>query len=113
LALLLLVLGIPIVDVAWLMISRLRAGQSIGQADRRHLHFRLLDVGLSQRQVVLLYYGYSILLGAAALLITSRMAKLLTLLVLGLGTLILLIWLARRTMTTGDTSEPDSPPPPV
>ena len=53
LALLLLVLTIPIVDVAWLMISRLRAGQSIGQADRRHLHFRLLDLGLSQRQVVL------------------------------------------------------------
>jgi len=99
LALLLLVLGIPIVDVAWLIISRLRAGQSIGQADRRHLHFRLLDLGLSQRQVVLLYYAYSMALGAAALLIDSRMAKLVTLLVLGLGTLGLLAWLARNTMS--------------
>lgn len=113
LALLLLVLGIPIVDVAWLMISRLRAGQSIGQADRRHLHFRLLDAGLSQRQVVLLYYGYSILLGAAALVITSRMAKLLTLLILGLGTLILLVWLARRTMEAGEAAGPGRPPPHV
>jgi len=57
LALLLLVLSIPIVDVAWLMLSRLRSGQSFAQADRRHLHFRLQDLGLGPRQVVLLYYG--------------------------------------------------------
>ncbi len=98
LALVLLVLSIPIVDVAWLMFSRLRAGQSFGQADRRHLHYRLLDLGLSQRQVVLLYYAYCIVLGAAALLINSRLLKLIVLVVLGLGTLALLAWLARRTL---------------
>ena len=94
LALLLLALSIPIVDVAWLMISRLRAGQSYGQADRRHLHYRLLDLGLSQRQVVLLYYAYCILLGAAALLISSRLLKLIILVVVGLATLAALAWLA-------------------
>jgi UDP-GlcNAc:undecaprenyl-phosphate GlcNAc-1-phosphate transferase len=97
-ALLLLVLSIPIVDVAWLMISRLRAGESIGQADRRHLHFRLLELGLSQRQVVLLYYAYCALLGVSALLIDSRLLKLVALVVLGLATLVLLAWLARRTL---------------
>jgi UDP-GlcNAc:undecaprenyl-phosphate GlcNAc-1-phosphate transferase len=101
-ALLLLVLGIPIVDVAWLIISRLRAGQSIGQADRRHLHFRLLDLGLSQRQVVLLYYAYSAILGAAALLINSRLLKLITLVAVGLATLAFLAWLARRTLQKAD-----------
>jgi UDP-GlcNAc:undecaprenyl-phosphate GlcNAc-1-phosphate transferase len=98
LALLLLVLSIPIIDVAWLMISRLRAGQSIGHADRRHLHFRLLDLGLSQRQVVLLYYAYCIILGAAALLINSRLLKLLTLVVMGITTLVVLAWLARSSL---------------
>lgn len=98
LALLLLVLAIPIIDVAWLMISRLRAGESIGQADRRHLHFRLLDLGLSQRQVVLLYYGYCALLGASALLIGSRLLKLVALVVLGVATLGVLAWLARQTL---------------
>ena len=98
LALLLLVLAIPIIDVAWLMISRLRAGESIGQADRRHLHFRLLDLGLSQRQVVLLYYGYCALLGVSALLIDSRLLKLITLVVLGLATFGVLAWLARQTL---------------
>jgi UDP-GlcNAc:undecaprenyl-phosphate GlcNAc-1-phosphate transferase len=98
LALLLLVLAIPIIDVAWLMISRLRAGESIGQADRRHLHFRLLDLGLSQRQVVLLYYGYCAVLGASALLIDSRLLKLITLVLLGFTTLGVLAWLARQTL---------------
>ncbi len=97
LALLLMVLGIPIIDVAWLMVSRLRAGQSIGQGDRRHLHYRLLDAGLSHRQVLALYYGYSIALGAAALLINSRLLKLITLVLLGVATLLFLAWLARRT----------------
>ena len=101
LALLLLVLSIPIVDVAWLMITRLRAGQSIGHADRRHLHFRLLDLGLSQRQVVVLYYAYCITLGAAALLINSRLLKLLTLVGLGIATLVLLAWLARLSLGKG------------
>jgi UDP-GlcNAc:undecaprenyl-phosphate GlcNAc-1-phosphate transferase len=98
LATVLLVLSIPIVDVAWLIISRWRAGQSIGQADRRHLHYRLLDLGLSQRQVVLLYYAYCGTLGAAALVIESRMLKLIALLVLGVATLVFLAWLARRTL---------------
>ncbi len=102
LALLLLVLGIPIIDVAWLMLSRLRAGQSIGQGDRRHLHFRLLDAGLSHRQVLLLYYGYGIGLGAVALLINSRLLKLITLLLLGVATLLVLAWLARRTMAADE-----------
>ena len=98
LALLLLVLAIPIIDVAWLIISRLRAGESIGQADRRHLHFRLLDLGLSQRQVVLLYYGYCALLGASALLIGSRLLKLVALVVLGVATIGVLAWLTRQTL---------------
>ena len=99
-ALLLLALSIPIVDVAWLIVSRLRAGQSIGQGDRRHLHFRLVDAGLSARQVVTLYYGYCVVLGAAALLISSRLLKLGALVAVGVATVAVLVWLARRTFKT-------------
>jgi UDP-GlcNAc:undecaprenyl-phosphate GlcNAc-1-phosphate transferase len=98
LATVLLVLSIPIVDVAWLIVSRLREGQSIGEGDRRHLHYRLLDLGLNQRQVVLLYYAYCTALGCAALLIQSRLLKLAALVALGLLALILLAWLARQTL---------------
>lgn len=97
LALVLLVLSIPIMDVAWLMISRLRARRSIGHADRQHLHYRLLDLGLSQRQVVVLYYVYCAILGVVALLVNSRLLKLGMLVGLGLATILFLSWLARRT----------------
>jgi len=101
-ALLLLVLAIPIIDVAWLIMSRLHAGQSIGQAARRHLHFRLLDLGLSPRQVVLLYYVFCTLLGTAALLINSRLLKLGVMVGLGLAMVLVLGWLARRTLRRED-----------
>ena len=52
----LLVLGIPILDTAWLIIQRWRVHGSPGAAGRDHLHFRLLDMGYSQRTIVLGYY---------------------------------------------------------
>jgi UDP-GlcNAc:undecaprenyl-phosphate GlcNAc-1-phosphate transferase len=96
----LLVLCIPILDVAWLMVYRLYGGRSFAQAGRDHLHFRLLEMGIPQRTVVLIYYFASICLGALALLISSRLYKLLALLILGLGAFVFLVLVARRTGKT-------------
>lgn len=90
----LLVLGIPIIDVAWLIVRRWRRG-SPTQAGRDHLHYRLLDVGLSQRQIVLLYYAFCAVFGGLALLIDVRLFKLAALAVMGLLTVTLLWWLAQ------------------
>jgi len=95
----LLVLAVPILDVAWLILVRLRQGRSFGQADRRHLHLRLVDLGLSQRQVVGLYYALSGLFGILALAVSSRLFKLGALLVLGAVTVVVLsvvTWLGER-----------------
>ncbi|MCB1724528.1 MAG: undecaprenyl/decaprenyl-phosphate alpha-N-acetylglucosaminyl 1-phosphate transferase [Gammaproteobacteria bacterium] len=51
-----LVLGLPITDTAQVMIRRVLAGGSPFVPDRRHLHHRLLDVGLSQQGAVLIVY---------------------------------------------------------
>lgn len=91
----LLVLGIPIIDVAWLMIRRWRSRGNPMLAGRDHLHFRLLDLGFSQRQIVLLYYTLCTMFGLLALLVADRLVKLLVLGVMGSLTLILLWWLAR------------------
>ena len=72
----LLVLLIPIADVAFLIVDRWRQGRSPWQGDRGHLHFRLADLGYSQRQIVLAYWLLCGLYGAAALLIDSRELKL-------------------------------------
>ncbi|MGD1997196.1 MAG: MraY family glycosyltransferase [Anaerolineae bacterium] len=79
----LLVMGIPIVDVAWQIVDRLRRGRSVARGDRGHLHFRLLDLGLSQRAIVLAYWAFCALFGLLALTISSRLYKLVALLLLG------------------------------
>ncbi len=92
----LLVMGIPILDVAWRILDRLRRGRSPLVGDRGHLHFRLLDLGLSQRQIVLLYYLFCSSFGLLALIISSRIYKFLALLVLGAMTLLLLLFISRK-----------------
>ena len=87
----LLVLGVPILDVAWLIIRRWRTKGSPAVSGRDHLHFRLLDMGLSQRTIVLGYYLFCLVFGLLALLISSRVYKLLALLILGVSAL-LLMW---------------------
>lgn len=63
-----LVLGVPIIDAAWSAVRRILAGRSPFSADRGHLHFLLLDAGLTQRQAVLFIYGLCILFGMIALI---------------------------------------------
>jgi UDP-GlcNAc:undecaprenyl-phosphate GlcNAc-1-phosphate transferase len=92
----LLVMGIPIIDVAWLIFSRWRRGVRPSQAGRDHLHFRLLDRGMPQRQIVLLYYGFCAFMGSLALIMPSGLYKLLALIVMALLMMAGLIWLSRR-----------------
>jgi UDP-GlcNAc:undecaprenyl-phosphate GlcNAc-1-phosphate transferase len=93
----LLVMGIPILDVGWQIIDRLRLGRSPLLGDRGHLHHRLLDLGLSQRRVVLFFYLLCAAFGGLALVLASGLHKLLALLVMGVVALVVLIALARRS----------------
>lgn len=73
----LLVLAIPILDVALAVVRRTWSGKGIGQADKEHIHHRLLDIGHSHRGAVLLMYLWSALISASALavgLIDGRLA---------------------------------------
>jgi UDP-GlcNAc:undecaprenyl-phosphate GlcNAc-1-phosphate transferase len=91
----LLVMGIPIVDVAWTILDRWRHGVSPFQGDRRHLHFRLQDAGYSARIIVVIYWGFCTVAGALALLLSSRILKLLALILLGGLTTLVLLYLSR------------------
>ena len=91
----LLVMGLPIVDVAWQVFDRARHHRSPTQADRGHLHFRLLDLGLSERLIVILYWGFCALFGLLALIVSSRLYKLLALVMIGVAVVIVLAWLSR------------------
>jgi UDP-GlcNAc:undecaprenyl-phosphate GlcNAc-1-phosphate transferase len=99
----LLVLGVPILDVAWQIMLRLRHGQAPWLAGRTHLHHRLLDAGLSQRQVVIGYYIFCALFGMAALVLENRLYKLAA---LGVLVVVALVTLAALT-ARGLQEEPD------
>jgi UDP-GlcNAc:undecaprenyl-phosphate/decaprenyl-phosphate GlcNAc-1-phosphate transferase len=66
-----LILGVPIIDAFWIIVRRLAAGRSPFSPDRGHLHHRLLDIGLTHRQTVLLIYGICIGLGLLAMLLSG------------------------------------------
>lgn len=95
LAMALLVMAIPILDLARVLYVRRQRGQSLFQGDREHLHFRLLDSGLKEWQAVLLFYFVAAFTGAAALFLQSR-GKLIALLLLTVFMLILTgVWLRK------------------
>lgn len=85
----LLVMGIPILDVAWVIAQRLMSGQSPFRGDRLHIHFKLIDLGFSQRSTALILYGISAVFGFTAVFLQS-MGKLVALGIL-FGLMVILI----------------------
>jgi UDP-GlcNAc:undecaprenyl-phosphate GlcNAc-1-phosphate transferase len=68
----LLVLGLPLFDTLFAIIRRIGSGKPIMQADRGHLHHKLIDMGLSQRQSVVVMYTASGALGLCAIVLADR-----------------------------------------
>ncbi len=66
-----LILGLPIFDTAFAFIRRIAHGQSPMQADRSHVHHRLIDMGLNQKQAVATLYVISAILGLSAVVLTT------------------------------------------
>lgn len=91
----LLVLAIPILDVGWQILNRVRTGHSPFEADRGHLHHRLYDFRISSRAIVALYYVLTAAFGALALILPSPVYKLIALIVIGIGALAVLIRLRK------------------
>ena len=67
----LLVLGVPIIDTFWIIVRRISEGRSPFSPDRTHIHHRLLDLGLSHRQTVLVIYGICLALAVLSLLLSG------------------------------------------
>ena len=67
-----LVLGIPVLDVGWVILRRLFSGHSPFDADRGHLHHRLLTAGLTQRQAVTLLYLVASAFGVIAVVASTQ-----------------------------------------
>lgn len=66
-----LILGLPIFDTTFAFIRRIAHGQSPMHADRGHIHHRLIDMGLNQKQAVATLYVISAILGLSAVVLTT------------------------------------------
>lgn len=80
-----LLFGLPIFDTCFAMIRRIAHGQSPMQADRSHVHHRLIDMGFSQKQAVAVLYVITAILGLSAVVLTTSGAVKAMLLLLALG----------------------------
>jgi len=65
-----LVMSVPIIDFIWVIGDRIRRNKSIFRPDKNHLHHKLLEIGWSQRKIVLVYY--SITLAASVIALNTR-----------------------------------------
>ena len=66
-----LILGLPMFDTRFAIIRRLAHGQNPMAPDRGHIHHRLIDMGLNQKQAVAALYVISSILGLSAVVLTS------------------------------------------
>lgn len=67
-----LILGIPLFDTIFAILRRTFSGKSFAEADRGHLHHRLVDMGLSQKQSVIVLYAISAVLGLSAIVLADK-----------------------------------------
>ena len=90
-----IVLALPIFDTLFAIARRILSGKSIMEADRGHLHHRLIDLGLSQKQAVLVLYAIAAMFGIFAIvLMESSIWKAIGFLVI----MVILILLERRNI---------------
>ncbi len=62
------IMGVPITDTVYAILRRLLNKKPIMQADKHHLHHRLMQLGLSHRQTVLVIYGLSLVFAFISML---------------------------------------------
>ena len=100
----LVALGIPLADTAVAFLRRALSGRSPFHADRGHIHHRLLDLGLTHRQAVLLIYAVCVALTVTAILLRITEDLRIGAYVAGLALAVVLgtrLWL-RRNQGNGD-----------
>ena len=64
-------LGVPIIDTFWIIVRRLAARRSPFTPDREHIHHRLLDLGLSHGQTVLVIYALCLALAVLSVVLSG------------------------------------------
>jgi len=107
----LLVLGVPIIDTFWIIIRRVSQGKSPFTPDRGHFHHRLLDLGLTHRNAVLLIYAICTTLAVTSIVLAESAGTLYVFAgIVAAGGLILYLFSRRAQEALDARSYPDDEP---
>lgn len=106
----LMVLGIPILDVAVVIINRVRRGQPPLHYDTTHLHHRLRATGLNAKQICYVFYGFTAVFGILALNLL-RIYKLVGIGLVGVAMIALIAWIDYRQRQRGTPIKLGGPEP--
>lgn len=63
----LLVMAVPVIDLIWVIGDRIKKGKSIFMPGRNHLHYRLMEIGWSQRRIAFSYWAVTLMISIIAL----------------------------------------------
>lgn len=87
-----IVLGVPLMDVVYVIGRRIAAGKSPVWGDTNHLHHQLLKIGWSKRAVAMFYWLVTAILGVIALQLNPEM-KIYTILLIAVIVGGVLLWI--------------------
>ncbi len=96
-----IILAVPIADTGLAILRRARKGKPFHYADKEHIHHRLLYIGHSQRQAVLIIYLWTALLTGIALSLEFVASRTLPFVLLGVGVASLLATTLPRVIAGG------------
>ncbi len=68
-----MIFALPLFDTVFAFFRRIAHGQAPFSSDKKHLHHRLIELGLSQRHAVLVMYAVSGLFGLLAVIFTDKL----------------------------------------
>jgi len=84
-AVVLLLLGLPIMDILVVLVKRARAGLNLFRASRNHIHHRLLDLGFVHQESVIIIYSLQMVLVTCGVILRYESNVLITAVYLALG----------------------------
>ncbi len=104
-----MILAVPVLDTLFAIFRRYKGKRPIFQADKDHLHHRLMKLGLSDRLTVLIIYSISACLGAISIILT-RLDFFPSIIIIVIIALVL--WVAAKRVGLFGIEEKSHPNPP-
>lgn len=94
-----LIMGIPMLDIIRVLLTRYKQNKSLFVGDKEHLHFKLVDKGFSPKQTVYMFYAIAALFGMSSLFL-QQAEKFVALGILGVLMLVIALWFSKQSYET-------------